>query len=86
MVTNKITNGKPVGEPQSTSMYVRVMRPGFAGETKWVAKVWMMGMVMDKSTFFSRTEAATWVSNKILVGGFDKVTIEAVEDESPGRA
>lgn len=71
---------------QVSGMYVRTMGQGFASSTKFEARVYLMGMVMDRKTAYSHEEAAQWVSAKILQGGFDRVTIEAVEDGAAGRA
>lgn len=72
--------------PQPSGMYIRTMQPGFSGVTKYVAKTFLMGMTMQKATCFSREEAAAWVSARVIEGGFDKVTIEVIDDGEPGRA
>jgi hypothetical protein len=68
-------------------MYIRIANPDHVGHSgKYEARVFLMGMVMERYTAFNLPDAAEWLSKRVLKGGFDKVTIEVIEDGAPGRA
>ena len=72
--------------PES-SLYIRTMNPDFEyGSPKFEARVYLMGLVMEKHTSFSHSEASDWVAERVLKGGFDKVTVEVIQETAVGNA
>jgi hypothetical protein len=77
MVNNKTTE----------SMYIRTMRPDLDfGSQKFEARVYVMGLVIDRYTAFSHSEASEWMAKRILIGGFDRVTIEVIQESIVGNS
>jgi hypothetical protein len=56
------------------------------GAIKFEVKISNCGVVIEKHISFSREDAANWISNRILLGGFDFLTIEAVQETAIGNA
>jgi hypothetical protein len=71
---------------QPSGMYIRTMTEGHGGQTKYLARTFLMGMTMQKKTCFSKEEASSWLADRVLEGGFDRISLEVIEDGSPGRA
>lgn len=67
-----------------SSMYVRIMKPETLSSAKFEVQVSLMGLLMDKFVSRSRDEAASWLLERSLRGGYDKLTLEVISEEKIG--
>jgi len=70
-------------QPQNLGFYTLSMSSAPPVTATYKVRVFSLGLVVERKTFFSKEEAATWVQARILEGNFDSLTLEEVLTEGP---